>query len=181
MSPLLNGVIAAVVISGAAFLGHAPSFDPVPSSAAAAQVPASDLLAVTAAHEAGHVAALREFGIPVLRVQVADDGSGKTTYPDHFYSDPVRDAYDCAVVDAAGQESAAAWLVEHRGYTLDSALAAAEPPAHSDLVKLADDAARAGISEAEARQRARDIIRNHRADIDRTAQQLVASSPFDEE
>lgn len=173
MNPVLNAVVAVAVIGGAAFLGHSPGDDPVRSSAVSSSLSASETLEITAVHEAGHVAALREFGIPVWHVEAADDGSGRTTYPDHFYGDRVRDAYDAAVVDAAGQESAAEWLVQHRGYTLGRALTETEPAARSDLTQLTVDAARAGISDEQAHQRARDIIRDHRADIDRTAQQLI--------
>lgn len=173
MNPVLNGALAALVIGGAAFLGHSPGdTEPVPSSAVSS-LSASETLEITATHEAGHVAALREFGIPVWHVDAADDGSGRTTYPDHFYGDRVRDAYDAAVSDVAGQESAAEWLVTHHGLTRDQALAATEDAAQSDLMKLRVDAARAGITEQQARDRARDIIGDHRADIARTAQTLI--------
>jgi hypothetical protein len=81
---------------------------------------------------------------------IRDDGSGETVYPDHYFRDPARDAYDYAVTDAAGQESAAAWLVSHRGYTQERALAETETAAHYDLTLLREDAAHAGISEQEA-------------------------------
>lgn len=161
-------VAVALLAGGAAVLPHVPLHAPdtAPSSGLSS-LPASDTLEITAAHEAGHVAALREFGIPVWRVEVADDGSGETAYPDG------QDPYDYAVIDAAGQESAVAWLVTHRGYTLDQALAETESAARSDLADLRVDAAHAGVSETQARQRAQVIVHNHRAEIDRIAQQII--------
>jgi hypothetical protein len=166
-------VAVALLAGGAAVLPHVPLHNPdmAPSSAVSA-VPASDTLEITAVHEAGHVAVLREFGIPVWHIEADEDGSGETTYPTG------RDPYGYAVVDAAGQESAAAWLMQHRGYPLDRALAETESSARSDLADLRVDAARAGISEAQARQRARDIVRDHQAEIARAARQLIEHGGF---
>ena len=159
---------AAALAVCAAVLPHVPLHpDTVPSPAAVSSSPASDTLEITAVHEAGHVAVLHEFGIPVLHVEAAADGSGETAYPAGL------NAYEYAVVDAAGQESAAAWLMEHRGYTRENALAETESAARSDLADLQQDAARAGISETQARQRARNIIHVRHAELDRVARQLV--------
>jgi hypothetical protein len=160
-------VAFALLAGGAAVLPHVPLRAPDTPAPAAFTSPAGDIVEITAAHEAGHVAALHEFGIPVWRVAINADGSGATTYPGG------QRPYDYAVVDAAGQESAAAWLVTHRGYTLDRALAETAGPARNDLDYLRGDAARAGISEAQARQRARVIVHNRHADIDRVAQQII--------
>lgn len=164
---LLVGVVAlaAGVLVLPLVSHHAPS-------SAVSSFPSSDVLEITAVHEAGHVAALHEFGIPVWRVEAAEDGSGETAYPDG------RDVHVYAVVDAAGQESAAAWLVDHRGYTLEQALAATESSARSDLADLRSDAARAGISETQARQRARNIVHDHHSEIDRIAQQIIEHGGF---
>jgi len=166
---------AAALAVCAAVLPHVPLHpDTVPSPAAVSSSPASDTLEITAVHEAGHVAVLHEFWTPVLHVEAAADGSGETAYPAGL------NAYDYAVVDAAGQESAAAWLMEHRGYGLDRALAETESSARSDLADLRADAARAGISEATARQRARDIIRVHHTEIDAIAGRLMDRGSLDE-
>lgn len=126
----------------------------------------------TATHEAGHVAALHDFGIPVWEVSADELGSGETKYPDHYFHDPQRDAYNYAVIDAAGEESAVVWLEQH-GYTHDRAVVEAEPHAKSDLTQLEVDAERAGISERQAHDRAREIVLSHQPDIDRTAQRLI--------
>jgi hypothetical protein len=160
-------VAFALLAGGAAVLPHVPLRAPDTPAPAAFTSPAGDIVEITAAHEAGHVAALHELGIPVWRVEVHTDGSGETAYPDDL------SAHDYAVVDVAGQESAAAWLVGHRGYTQEDALAVTESSASSDLANLRADAARAGISEAQARQRARVIVHNRHADIDRVAQQII--------
>lgn len=166
---------AAALAVCAAVLPHVPLHpDTVPSPAAVSSSPASDTLEITAVHEAGHVAVLHEFGIPVLHVEAAAYGSGETAYPAGL------NAYEYAVVDAAGQESAAAWLMEHRGYTRENALAETESAARSDLADLQQDAARAGISEAQARQRARDIIRGHHTEIDAIAGRLMDRGSLDE-
>ena len=74
-----------------------------------------------------------------------------------------------------GRNPRSAWLVTHRGVTRDQALTDTEAAAHSDLVQLTVDAAWAGITEQQARDRARGIISDHLADIDQTAQQLIDS------
>jgi len=48
------------------------------------------------------------------------------------------------------------------------------------LADLQQDAARAGISEAQARQRARDIIRGHHTEIDAIAGRLMDRGSLDE-
>jgi hypothetical protein len=176
---IAGGLIAAAVVGGVADgISQEVSVDQPAAQNAARDIsrdePASDTLEITAAHEAGHVAALREFGIPVWGVDIHEDGSGETVYPDHYFRDPARDAYDYAVTDVAGQESAAAWLVSHRGYTQERALAETETAAHYDLSLLREDAAHAGISEQEARQRARAVIQGHRSEIDSTARKIIA-------
>lgn len=165
--------IAAGVIGAAALYGLGDGNERTVAPESQLPGAASDTMETTAAHEAGHWAAAREFGIPVSHVEAWPDGNGKTDYAEQYYRDTKRDAYDNAVIDVAGQESQAAWLVRNRGYSLDRALDEAAGNSPSDLRYLSEDAARAGITESQARQRARDIINGHRADIDRIAQRLI--------
>ena len=186
---LAFGAIGAAVVAGGVN-GYERATDPTPAPSPPAattdwgispaeqhpiapdELTADDVFQETATHEAGHVAASREFGIPVLEVTAEASGNGKTTYPDHYFPDPKRDAYAYAVIDAAGEESAVAWL-EQRGYTHDRALAEEEPHANSDLDALRIDARQAGISVQEAHDQARRIVHDHRAAVDRTARALV--------
>lgn len=151
---------------------------PVPQLETATPELDDDLL--TAEHEAGHGAAAQALGIPVLGMEIHDDGSGETRWADHYYRDAQRDAYDAAVIDVAGQESGAAWLEQRYGYTRERALEDTAGRSDYDLSQLRSDAARAGISETQARQRARDIIRDHRTDIDELARRLVDHGSLDE-
>lgn len=127
----------------------------------------------TAVHEAGHAAAAREFGIPVSRIEASPDGSGQTVFPDHYYRNAQRDAYDAAVIDVAGQEAAIGWLERTLGYSRGRALSETAGHARVDLGYLPGDAARAGITESQARQKAREIIAARQAAIDRTAGLLI--------
>jgi len=171
--------IAGAAIGAAAIwgLGHerAPATAPEPTEqqiTAPEQMSASELFQETATHEAGHWAAAREFGIPVWGVEADASGNGETVYPDHYFRDPQRDAYDYAVIGAAGEEAAAAWL-EQRGYAHDRAITEAESHAHSDLAQLTIDASRAGISAQYAHEQARQIVRDHQPDINRLADRLI--------
>lgn len=157
--------------------GPPPASDPAPVTAEAVQpdIPAAVLtqpVEETATHEAGHVAALRAFGIPVWTVYVNNYGGGETRYPAR------QDPYAQAVVDVAGQEAEIVWDMEHLGYTREVALAKTERAAGGDLIDLQDDAARAGITEAEARDRARRIVRDHQPDINATARQVIDAGGY---
>lgn len=141
---------------------------------------ASDLLyQETATHEAGHVAALHDFGIPVWEVSADDLGVGETLYPAHYFHNATRDAHAYAIIDAAGEEAAVEWLQQH-GYTTAAALTEAEPHARHDLADLEVDADQAGISPQQAHDQARRLVHDHQPDINRTAQRLIERGYLDE-
>ncbi|MGH7743365.1 MAG: hypothetical protein ACREQ5_00885 [Candidatus Dormibacteria bacterium] len=159
----------------------APASEPAPVTADVSQPQVtnpSPSLEETATHEAGHVTALREFKIPVWYVTADAEGGGETVSPFPYFHDPKLDAYDYAVVDAAGQEAEVVWLEEHRGCTRATALVVSGYAAGPDMEHLRADAAVAGITEGQARDRARQIVLAHQQDINATARQIIAAGGY---
>ncbi|MGH3985696.1 MAG: hypothetical protein ACRDTZ_00055 [Pseudonocardiaceae bacterium] len=125
----------------------------------------------TGAHEAGHAIAFRASGARVTGMSVGGWG-GVTRTTGEPAPDNARGMEGFAVAVLAGQEAEISYLQRHHGYSRGRALRETAHGASSDMREFRGYSSASGLSEAEARRRARALVRHHRGRIDRLAERV---------